>query len=346
MKKYKKIFGIAFLGAVFLLGCVLLWWNLHQSDMGYEEEKKVSLSSVKKENIIDAFVQQNNTAAVTQDDLKKTLLIFDEKGLFADDTNIAGLSNKTYEEKITLVGECIIQMMHDIARVHIVGVQDALTDDNVPIVDIETGVKKYFFAVDSTERYEKYLADRFNIGIYPTPEELSGEWHGEITISHVVVFKEIAGSPNLDPAIFYALKGKKYPFDFVINCGALADDEGEKDEALLKKEHIAIEAVPFATPNGKITPHTVNDAQKFPFAYRFFPHFTEKTTDIPIHYSDIKESGHLTARFGDAQKAIEGIIDARAKNGENNHKEIDGDIHFSFHNRYLKISGTMHATQK
>lgn len=349
MKKHTiLVMGISISVLVVLSGCDVSEWNQNRTEE-YQGEK-VEMSAVDKEMIIDAYVQGRDPGGVVgEDDLKKVLLDFDERGIFDDMTAPGSLQEKTYEERIALVGDFVDQMMRDIERKKVVERTGVLTDSDVPIVDLETGVKKYFHDESGSERYTKYLAQRFNIGIYPTYEEIEGEWSGKYTISNVVVFKEMVGAPDIDPDTLYALGGNTYEFDFIIDINeeALEKEKTEDEsEPLLKNDDIATDAVKVTVTNGKIIPATATDAGKFPFAYPFVPDFAEKTDSIAINYSDVEDSGHLTARFGDNLKKLEGIINVHAKKTEDGAIKINGEGHFNFLKRYLKTSGSITAIKK
>ncbi|PID52478.1 MAG: hypothetical protein CR972_02215 [Candidatus Moraniibacteriota bacterium] len=356
MKEYIKFLSIIFCILFFFSGCKFPWNQ--NSEREYHEEK-MEMSKVEKELIFDTFIQNREKKGVTDQDLKKLLFVFDEKGIFDDLSAPEMLKKKSYEEKVALVGNFVEEMMQKIERTSIIESSGTLTDDEVPMIDIETGVRKYFFGDDAQERYEKYLAQRFNIGVYPTLEELSGEWSGTIKISKVVVFKEIAGSPNHNPAIFHALKGKTYDFDFVINANEnvaqnhveefTEKKEEDRNEEITEEKEMEEESgekKKSRIPNGIIKPLAKADTIKFPFAYSFIPDFFDKTIEFPIFYSDIKDNGLIIAEFSDAKKRKEYMINAHAEKNKSGSDTITGNVQFVFLNDYLKIRGSFYAVKK
>jgi hypothetical protein len=349
MNYIKKTFSICILVSTIVIfsGCDDLPW---QKDRLPAFEQSHEMNMNEKEMIMDAYIAERSDEFVPNAmDLKRVFLGFEEDGIFDDMRTPDLLEGKSYEEKVALTGDFVTQMMEDINRTHVAESASTLTDDAVPIVDLATGVKKYFHQSNGQERYREYLAQRFTIGVYPTIQEMEGEWAGSVNISKVVVFKEMVGSPQHDPAIYQTVKGN-HDFDFVIDMNDLSekyvDDEKLDDEENMPQLEDPTPSVKIdQVPNGTLSPLSQKDASQFPFTYSFIPDFSQKTIEIPIYYNEIKENGLLTARFGDDMKKVEGVINVSTQK-ENGTPTLEGEFHINFLNRFVKMSGSFTATKQ
>ena len=347
MKGHIKFFSGILLVFIFLSGCELSQIWSQKEEYSGETVDPVA----EKEVIIDSYIVQRtkDIPSISDEDMRMTLWAIEEDGVFDDISGPPLLEGKEYEEKITLVGDFVDQMMSDVNRLEVTEDLNNLNDAEVPVVDLATGVKKNFHGNDGPERYQKYLKERFNVGVYPTPVDMEGEWHGRIVTPKVVVFKEIANDLNHDPNVYYRLRERTFDFDFTITMNdqeeseVSTEDINEDVEDDLEGYDASKEMV--VQVNGTITPASAADAQKFPFAYDFIPNYSQKISSIAIHYDDIKENGKLIADFGDDQEIVQGSLDLHAKYSDGK-ITLEGRFAADYFDKYAATSGSFTATKK
>lgn len=351
MKIKIYITSVLFCGVLLFSGCEVPWEK--QAPPLAEEE-----ITIDKETVFESYIQQNMTdERIDRADIKLLLEAFDDDAIFDDEIGPEALKGYSYEEKVKIAGEFIQKMMQDTGRMRISPSDGKLTDEEIPTVDIVTGAKKYFHGADGEDRYAQYLAERFNIGIYPTPAELDGQWEAQIIFTHVTVFKEKAGAPNYDPKDLTAKIGREDNVNFVIEMklsesqdttknqvsDPLGNDANESDREVAQGNKDAV-VQKLGQSIGVLRPLGQKDKETIPFYYDFIPKRNPTIESIQLTYSDIKDNGKFTGQF--SGKDIQGSIHALAKKGENGEDLIEGDIFMNVFGGYIEAAGKLTAVKK
>lgn len=307
-----SIFVIFFCSIFIFFGCAD-----HVSEEDSIETERIQ--NEQRDTLILQFIESRvaQDDALTGDELKRLIAAAQEASLLDAARTPQDLKDLSYEEKLQKITDFAQKMMQDTGRTRISEHNSVLTDTEIPLVDITTGANKYFFGEGGQQRYFDYLAQRFDIGVYPTTQELQGEWTGEMVIAHVAVFNELGSAPiGYDIEKIKAATGRRDTIDFTVNV--TGDTTG------------TIVSVP------GITTHAM------PFSYDFIPNLQEQIKSLSFTYNDIKDKGELNATF--AQGVIEGRVQLYATKTENimMHGRVSADLF----DGYINVSGDLTAHKK
>lgn len=259
------IVGILFVCIFFLLnGCTN---RVSSEDANQIERMQREQRDVLATQFIASRVQDD---ILTEVELQRLITASEDAHILDDELAPQNLQGISYEEKLQKITDFTQKMMQETGRTRISEHDSILTSTEIPLVDIITGIKKYFFGEDGTSRYADYLAQRFDIGVYPTMEELQGDWIGEMTITHIAVFNELGSAPiGYDIQKIMSYQGNKNAFDFTVNSTS--------------------------ENTGTIVPYA--GAQTIPFVYTMIPDFSPTITSISFTYNDIQDKGHGQGSF-------------------------------------------------
>jgi uncharacterized ParB-like nuclease family protein len=311
MKKYYTI-GTVIIMAFVLSGCAGVFSP--KNDLAEQNAR----ATEEKDAIIERFVQtQVQEGVLHEDEVRRVVTSSEEAALLDASRAPELLKEHTYEEKLAMIGTFVKKMMADTGRTRISQRDSVLTDTEIPMVDLITGAKKYYYGEDGEQRYQDYLAQRFGIGVYPTIDELNGAFRGEMTVTKVMIFHELGTAPiGYDEAKIKALEGKKDAISFTLATKG-AD-------------------------TGTLTPIAGENVSSMPFVYDFIPKFTDKITSASFTYHDIKDKGQMNVVFGRGQ--VSGTMLLHATKGEST--AISGTTIIDLFNGYIKISGEITAKKQ
>lgn len=285
-----------------------------KSDIG----QKSAVVEEDKNAITEQFVQtQAQEGFLQEDELHRLIAASEDAALFDDERGPELLKDRTYAEKLTMIGSLVKKMMMDTGRTRISRHDSVLTQTDIPLIDLITGVKKYYYGTDGEKKYQEYLAQRFTIGVYPTMDELNGQWVGEMMITDVMIFHELGGAPvGYDEGKIKAMKGQKNPIAFI-----LASTGSEA---------------------GTMTPSSGQGGMSMPFTYSFLPNFSDKITSASFTYRDITDKGKMSVIF--AQGRIKGNMQLFATKDDGT--LLKGTMITELFNGYIKISGEISAKKQ
>ncbi len=310
MRKIYTI-GVIIITSLVVSGCTNPFGhsNVDQRSTVVEEDKNA---------IIEQFVQsQAQEGFLQEDELRRLITASDDAAFFDNARAPELLRNRTYAEKLTMIGTLVKKMMTDTGHTRISRHDSVLTKTDIPMVDLITGIKKYYYGADGEQRYQEYLAQRFTIGVYPTIDELNGQWVGEMMITDVMIFHELGGAPvGYDEEKIEAMRGQKNPISFT-----LASTE---------------------TETGKMTPLSGQSNISMPFSYTFLPNFSDKITSANFTYRDIADKGKMSVVF--AQDRIKGSMQLYATKEDGT--LLKGTTTAELFNGYIKISGEITAKKQ
>lgn len=284
------------------------------------EDQKAVVVEEDKNAITEKFVQAEvQDGSLQEDELRRLITASEDAALFDDARTPESLKGKTYAEKLTMISTLVKKMMTDTGRTRISRHDSVLTETDIPMVDLITGVKKYYYGADGEQKYQEYLAQRFTIGVYPTIDELNGQWSGEMTITDVMIFHELGGAPvGYDEDKIKAMKGQKNPISFTL---AAAEME---------------------TETGTMTPVYAQGGLSMPFSYTFLSNFPDKITSADFTYREIKEKGKMSVVF--TQDRIKGSMQLHATKEDG--MLLKGTANAELFNGYIKISGDITAKKQ
>lgn len=269
--------------------------------------------------------KMENKIATEEEKLHTLIEALEDANAFDPDLGPKGLTREPlHEKRLELMYGVVRDMMQQTQRFKITENKTESTELEIPIVDLVTGVQKYFHEPDGTERYQKYLEQRFKIGLYPTDEELEGEWEGIIRIDSVKVFKELGGAPDdYDVAQIEAAKNNEMPFNITIE---ITDDD-----------------------KGEITSTSTKDRSSVPFSYTFVPKLNDRiTSPLLFTYTGEKDgeknNGRLRTAF-ESDKITGSMILDTIRN-EERQTVMEGEANIDLLKGFIKIRGLVTATQK
>ncbi len=192
-----------------------------------------------------------------EEQLKTLFDAFEEKSVFVEGIGPQTLNKKgyTYEQKMEIMYHFAKKMMMDANRSEITDGNVGLSDKKISTAQIIIAAKKYFSQPDGKKKYEEYLKEQFGVGMYPTLDEISGDWKGAMTITDVKISDEFKqklengdGPEGCDIAMIEELKGKENPADFTFN--KTSDTGGEM---VMKLEGFDNpKPMPFSYHDGKV----------------------------------------------------------------------------------------------
>ncbi|MFA5985904.1 MAG: hypothetical protein WC819_00975 [Parcubacteria group bacterium] len=311
MKKYYTIGTVIIMGFV-LSGCASVFSP--KNDLAEQNARAAEEKDAMTEQFVQAQVQEG---ILHEDEVRRLITASEEAALLDVSRAPELLKEHTYGEKLVMIGTFVKKMMADTGRTRISQRDSVLTDTEIPMVDLITGAKKYYYGEDGEQRYQDYLAQRFGIGVYPTIDELNGTWHGEMTVTKVMIFHELGTAPiGYDEAKINALEGEKDAISFTLAAKS-AD-------------------------TGTLTPVAGENVSSMPFVYDFIPKFTDKITSASFTYHDVKEKGQMNVAFGRGQ--INGTMLLHATKGDGG--ALSGTTSIDLFNGYIKISGEITAKKQ
>ncbi len=311
MRKMYTISAIIIMASLVISGCTN---PFRHGDV----EQRSAVVKEDKNAITEQFVQtQVQEGFLQEDELRRLITASEDAVLFDDERGPELLKNRTYAEKLAMIGTLVKKMMTDTGRTRISRHDSVLTQTDIPLIDLITGVKKYYYGADGEQKYQEYLAQRFTIGVYPTIDELNGQWVGEMMITDVMIFHELGGAPvGYDEDKIEAMKGQKNPISFTLtSTGSQA---------------------------GTMTPLSGQGGMSMPFAYTFLPNFSDKISSASFTYRDITEKGKMSVIF--TQDRIKGSMQLYATKDEG--ASLKGATTAELFNGYIKISGEITAKKQ
>lgn len=159
-----------------------------------------------------------------EDKLKMIFDAFDKGDLMSNVLGPKALDKGyTYEQKLELLHHFAQKMMKDIDRKEIT--EREFSDTQLSTNDLVFAAKKYFSEPDGKQKYEDYLKERFDIGLYPTIDEITGSWTGTLTITEVIASEEFksaqtsgdSSDEGCDLISLEDLIGKPMPVTLLVN---------------------------------------------------------------------------------------------------------------------------------
>lgn len=312
IKKVSRIFLFTIV-AIGFSGCA---WNPLKDSQNLQEPQPI-VEDI--QSITQQFIQQKSQEGALQEDEWQRVISEGEKAMLFDDARGPEMMRgKTYTEKLDLIGTFIEKMLDDTGRSRVSQSNGAMTDTEIPPIDLITGAKKYYYGADGMDRYMEYLSQRFTIGVYPTMEELRGQWEGDLVIKDVMIFHELGGAPvHYDEKQLMSIRGQRSPISFVLT--------------------------PTDAENGVMVPAAGAGGSSIPFAYEFLGDFTDRITKATFLYRDIAEKGKMGVVF--KQDRISGFMQVYATK-EGDVPMIKGAVTSELYNGYLKISGEITARKQ
>jgi hypothetical protein len=275
------------------------------------EEIQQRVAEEKSRAIADFMSVYTQNGILSVDDVRKTIQAADEAYVLDDTRGPGELRDKTYDEKLRMIVDFANMMMAETGRVRLSQNETTVTDEEIPVIDVVTGMNKYFRPDDGESRYRDYLAQRFDIGVYPDIQELDGVWIGEMIVTHVVVFNELGSAPiGYDVTAIEALEGRRDPVQFSLS--SINETEG------------------------KMSPYISGKYDGLPFGYDFVPDLSH-VTEGRYTYDEIKGKGHMVVHF--SQTNISGSMELSASQVDD--PKLEGKVTIDLFNGYIKIAGNM-----
>lgn len=214
-------------------------------------EREEALVRVRVKNAYQKqFEQRSEKEDIIKKEEDKLTMIFDafEKAdLMSNVLGPNGLDKGyTYETKLEMLHHFAQKMMRDIGRQDVT--EREFSDTQLSTNELAFAAKKYFSEPDGKEKYEEYLKERFKISLYPTIDEIAGEWSGTLTLTEVIVSE--------------AFKEKQASGEGEEGCDliSLEDLIGQPNPVTLKVN-------PTNATGGMVTMNTDSDGTPMPFTY-------------------------------------------------------------------------------
>lgn len=185
-----------------------------------------------------------------EDKLKMIFDAFEKADLFSNAVGPRGLDKGyTYETKLEMLHHFAQKMMRDIDRKEVT--EREFSDTQLSTNDLVFAAKKYFSEPDGKKAYEDYLKERFKVGLYPSIDEIAGDWSGTITITEVIASDE-----------------------FKDRMSSGSGEDGEEGCDIIKLEDmigvanpVTFKINPTGRSGGTILMTTDGDGKPFPFTY-------------------------------------------------------------------------------
>jgi hypothetical protein len=224
--------------------------------------------------------KKEDTITKEQEKLKMILDAFKEADLMSNAIGPRGLDKGyTYEQKLEILHHFAQKMMKDTNRKEVSDRDGLVMETKISTADLVIGAKRYFSEPDGKKQYEDYLKERFKIGMYPTIDELAGDWTGTLTITEVTASEEFKSQGNEEGCDLAAL-----------------------EEMIGKTNPITLNIKPNNKTGGMVTIVTDEDAQPMPFTYN------DGEFEAPIYQDKATGKIHLSATKNDEALAMNGSM--------------------------------------
>ena len=187
------------------------------------EREEIMVRARVKKTYKKHFEQRSKKEDIIKAEEEKLTMImkaFEDANIFSNAVGPRGLDKGyTHETKLELLHRFTKKMMRDIDRNEIT--EREFSDTKLSTNELTFAAKKYFSEPDGKKKYEEYLKERFKVSLYPTIDEIAGDWTGSMTITEVIVSEEFredqaAGEAGCDLAALEEMIGTSNPLTFKV----------------------------------------------------------------------------------------------------------------------------------